>query len=79
MPCSRRFCELKQCLAEDIKALQESDAHRDDEAFFFVRVTGITNPLEQQTGQAAVLNFYTDAFQNMDFRKAWQMSCLSAV
>ena len=63
------FVKLKQCLAEDIKALQESDAHRDDEAFFFVRVTGITNPLEQQTGQAAVLNFYTDAFQEYGFQK----------
>ena len=63
------FGLLKQRLSSDIKALQESDAHSDDEAFFVVRVTGITDRQELQRGQAEVLNFYTDAFQEYGFQK----------
>lgn len=63
------FPKLQEQLKTRITTLQQSDAHIDDEAYFFVRITGLTNKEEQQMSQAEVLNFYTDAFQQYGFQK----------
>ena len=59
-------------LQEQIKNVQDSEAHQDDQAFFFVRVTGAFNPQEKQREQANVLRFYADAFQALGIQKGME-------
>ena len=63
------FPKLTEQLNKHIRTLQNSEAHEDDEAFFFVRVSGISDTSLRQTAQAQILNFYADAFQQYGFAK----------
>lgn len=63
------YDKLRQHLTKDITSLQQAAPHVDDEAYFFIRVTGVMSAPEQMRRQAEVLNFYTDSFQQYGFQK----------